>query len=49
MCRGVVVDPPAPAAAHNEDENLRVASSGLDADLQLELFGGVDAVFPHQR
>lgn len=40
MCRGVILDPPAPAPAQNEDGNLHGPSSGLDANLQLELFGG---------
>jgi len=40
MCRGVILDPPAPAPAQNEDGNLHGPQSGLDANLQLELFGG---------
>ncbi|KAK5077639.1 hypothetical protein LTR70_009202 [Exophiala xenobiotica] len=40
MCRGVILDPPAPAPAQNEAGNLHGPQSGLDANLQLELFDG---------
>lgn len=39
MCRGVILDPPAPTPAQNKDNDPHGPSSGLDADLQLESFG----------